>query len=156
MRSLISGPLNRREENTRLKEVANYSGWSWHSISFALLNQLLAAIKATPISFLALYEDCLTWSSSSSGAFEFKEAYRLARLEGINDQARPFEGEWIWKTPTIAKIKCFLWRCHHNSILVHAILTSRGMDILPSCPICNDAPETILHVLRDYPFAQHF
>ena len=156
LRSLISGPFNRGEEYTRLKEIASYSGWSWHNISFALPNQLVAAIKATPISFSALYEDRLTWSSSPAGAFDLKKAYRLARLEGFDDQARPFEGEWIWKTPTIPKIKCFLWQCHHNSILVRAILASRGMDILPSCPICNKAPETILHVLRDCPFAQGF
>ena len=103
-----------------------------------------------------MYEYRLTWSSSSSGAFDLKEAYRLARLLGIDDEASPFEGEWIWKTPTIPKIKCFPWQCHHNSIPVRAILASQSMDILPSYPLCNKALETILHVLRDYPFAQGF
>ena len=118
LRSLISSPLNRGEENICLKEIANFSGWNWQNISFSLPAQLLSAVKATPISFSALYEDHLTWFSSPSGAFEPKEAYRLAGMEGEDDQASPFEGEWIWKTISISKVKCFLWQCYHNSIPV--------------------------------------
>ena len=156
LRSLISSLLNRGEENIRLKEIANFSGWNWQNISFSLLAQLLSVVKATPIPFFALYEDHLTWYSSPSGAFELKEAYRLAGMEGEDNQASPFVGEWIWKTISILKVKCFLWQCYHNSIPVQATLAYRGMDISPSCLICNGAPETIIHVLRDCPFAKWF
>lgn len=151
-----SGPLNRKEENIRLKEVANFNMWNWQNIYFSLPAQLLSAFKSTPISFSALYEDRLTWFSSLSGAFELKEAYRLAGMKGEDDQASPFEGEWIWKTISIPKVKCFLWQCYHNSNPVQAILAYHGMDISPSYPICNGALETIIHVLRDFPFAQCF
>ena len=60
LKSLISGPLNRGKENIRLKEIANFSGWNWQNISFSFLAQLLSAVKATPISFSALYENSLT------------------------------------------------------------------------------------------------
>ena len=113
-------------------------------------------VKATLISFFALYEDHLTWYSSPSGAFELKEAYRLAGMEGEDNQASPFVGEWIWKTISILKVKCFLWQCYHNSIPVQATLAYCGMDISPSCLICNGAPKTIIHVLRDCPFAKWF
>ena len=156
LRSLILGPFNRGEKNICLKEIANFSGWNWQNISFSLLAQLLSAIKAAPISFSALYKDHLTWFSSLSGAFELKEAYRLVGMEGEDDQASPFEGEWIWKTISIPNVKCFLWQCYHNSIQVQATLAYRGIDISPSCPICNGAPETIIHVLRDCLFAKWF
>ena len=77
-------------------------------------------------------------------------------MEGEDNQASPFVGEWIWKTISILKVKCFLWQCYHNGIPVQATLAYRGMDISPSCLICNDAPETIIHVLRDCPFAKWF
>ena len=108
LRSLISGPFNRGEESTCLKEVTNFSGWHWQKLSFVLPANLLAAIKATPISYSVLYEDRLSWFSSLSGPFERKEAYRLACMEGDDDQANPFEGDWIWKTITIPKVKCFI------------------------------------------------
>ena len=45
------------------------------------LERLMLEMKATPVSFFAHKYDCITWSSSPSGNFEMKEAYRLARLE---------------------------------------------------------------------------
>ena len=77
----------------------------------------------------------------------------MASMEGDDDQANPFEGDWIWKTTTIPKVKCFIWQCYHNSISVLAALGYRGMDVSPSCLICNGASETIIHVLRDFHFA---
>ena len=96
LRSLISGPLNRGEESTCLNEVTNFSGWQWQKLSFVLPANLLAAIKATPISYSALYEDRLSWISSPSGDFELKEAYMLACVEGDDEQANSFNGDWIW------------------------------------------------------------
>jgi len=57
------------------------------------LANLLTAIKATPISYSALYEDRLSWFSSLSGPFELKEAYKLACMEGDDDQANPFKSD---------------------------------------------------------------
>ena len=96
LRSLISSPLNRGEESTCLNEVTNFSGWQWQKLSFVLPANLLAAIKATPISYSALYEDRLSWISSPSGDFELKEAYRLTCVEGDDEKANSFDGDWIW------------------------------------------------------------
>ena len=80
----------------------------------------------------------------------------MASMEGDDDQANPFEGDWIWKTITIPKVKCFIWQCYHNNIFVRATLAYQGMDVSPSFPIYNGASETIIHVLRDCHFAQCF
>jgi len=60
----------------------------------------------------------------------------------------------VWKVQSLPKIKFFLWQCCHLSLPVRAILFKRGMDIPFLCPMCNNAPETILHTLRDCPTAQ--
>ena len=57
---------------------------------------------------------------------------------------------------SLPKIKCLLWQCCHHSILVQALLSKRGMDIPFLCTVCNNAPETIIHALRDCPKAQLF
>ena len=80
----------------------------------------------------------------------------MACMEGDDDQANPFEGDWIWKTITIPKVKYFIWQCYHNNIFVQATLAYRGMDVSPFCPICNGDSETIIHVLRDRHFVQCF
>lgn len=49
----------------------------------------------------------------------------------------------------LAKFKCFLWQCYHKNIPVGTILTTRGMDVSPTCHLCNTGSKTILHMLRD-------
>jgi len=65
-------------------------------------------------------------------------------------------GNWIWKINAPPKIKCFIWKCWHQSIPARAILGARGLNIAFSCPFCNDTSETILHILRDCPIARRF
>ena len=62
-----------------------------------------------------------------------------------------FTASWIWKAPTLPRIKSFLWQCAHNSIAVKDCLTRRGVVEDGKCPICNREVETILHALRDCP-----
>ena len=68
----------------------------------------------------------------------------------------PYSEEWVWNISAIPKIKCFLWQCSHHSIPVRVILAERGMNITPLCPVCNAAPEKIIHALKDCPKAQLF
>lgn len=110
-RSLIVGPLNRSEEGIMLKEVVNFLGWKWQGCSFAFPKKLLLEMKATPISFSAHNTNCITWSSSPSGKFDMKEAYKLASMEVEGNYNESFDGDWIWRMLTIPKVKCFLWQC---------------------------------------------
>jgi len=55
----------------------------------------------------------------------------------------------------LAKVKCFLWQCYHKSIPVGTILTTKGMDVSPTCHICNTGSKTILHMLRDCHIARN-
>lgn len=117
---------------------------------------ILLEIKATPVPFSNHREDRLSWFSSPNGEFKLKEAYRLANLDGNNTANQIFRGDWVWKVQSLPKIKHFLWQCFHHSIPVQAILAKRGMDVPFLCPICNNAPETIIHTLRDCPMAQRY
>ena len=114
LRSMLVGPLNKDEDHLQLKDVANLHGWKWDKLSFVIPKPLAPDIKATPIPLSAARIDHISWSSSPSVEFDLKEAYKLScALEG-----HPFPGPHtagcVWKT----KIKCFLWQCCHQSILV--------------------------------------
>ena len=120
------------------------------------LNLYIMEIKATLIPYSMLREDRLSWSSSPSGEFHLKDAYRIANAKESKPKIQPFSGVWVWKIPSLPRIKCFLWQCCHQSIPVRALLVERGMDISHICPMCNAAPETISHALRDCLKAQSF
>ncbi|KAK7828264.1 putative ribonuclease h protein [Quercus suber] len=67
-----------------------------------------------------------------------------------------FRGAWVWKANAIPKIKCFIWQCCHESILVRAVLAKRGILDFDTCPLCNNYPETIDHLLRSCTLAKSF
>lgn len=52
LRSLISGPLNKGEENLNLKEVTSFYGWNWEGLYFVFPKPLLLEMKATLFLFL--------------------------------------------------------------------------------------------------------
>ena len=75
LRSLISGLLNKDEENLKLKDVVGFIGWNLEHVSFSFLTPILLEKKATPFSFSCRDEDRLTWHLSSNCEFKLREAY---------------------------------------------------------------------------------
>lgn len=52
LRSQIEGPLNKGEENLTLRDMSNYLGWNWESLSFAFPKSL-----ALPLLSLSLIKE---------------------------------------------------------------------------------------------------
>ena len=138
-----------------LRDISGFSGWNWDSISFVFPKSLALEIKANPFPFSAHDKDHIAWALSANKDFVLKEAYSLAREEdSVTNLSCDFD--WVWKELTIVKIKCSLWQCCHLSIPTRSILNARGMTLPNHCPICNDGVESIIHLLRDYPYAKEF
>ena len=81
--------------------------------------------------------------------------YRLAFVLIGNVTNNSFKGESVWKVMSSPK-RCFLWQCCHLSIPVRSILTSRGFNLPDLCTFCNDCLESVVHLLRGFPFARSF
>ncbi|KAL0001918.1 hypothetical protein SO802_015699 [Lithocarpus litseifolius] len=155
--SLIGvGPFQRGEEDLLLKDVIHNRDWSLGGLSFAFPPTIWQKIKATPFPLAANSMDHIIWASSPNGNFELKEAYKLACLDNDNYPYGSFTGQWVWKTITLPKIKCFLWKCLHKSIPAREVLATRGLNVPLCCPICNSATESILHMLSDCPQVRAF
>ena len=75
--SIISGPLNKDEENIKLKDVVGFTGRNLEHVSFSFPTPILLEMKATPFSFSCQEVDRLTWHLSSNGEFKLREAYQL-------------------------------------------------------------------------------
>ena len=154
LRNIIHGPLNWGGDFLLLKDVCSLQNWHREVISFQLPPNLLSRIKATSFPIHANGIDHISWASSPSREFELKDAYRLARLNTDDSTVNPFVDNWVWKTNTMPKIKCFLWQCVHRSIPVREVLVARGLHLPTSCPLCNGPSKSIIRVLRDCSIAQ--
>ena len=60
LRSCISGPFNREEDEVKLRDISSFLGWNWEGISFSFPKEILMEIKATPIPYSKLREDRLS------------------------------------------------------------------------------------------------
>ena len=136
IRSLVEGLLSLGEEEVKVTDVMINGTWSTNNIFFVLPDDVLKAIKATPIRRTAWRDDQRCWVSSANGAFETKSAYLLAINEDLSTQ--DFNGKWISKLCTLPKIKYFLWKCYHHSLPVNAILAHREIEGLGGCSSCLD------------------
>lgn len=61
----------------------------------------------------------------------------------------------IWKLAIPNKVKTFLWRFCRNNVPVRRRLSSKGISLPITCPMCNADVEHLLHVFFDCPFAHN-
>ena len=125
-------------------------------MDFPLHSPLPSSKKSKPPPSPGLQIEWIAWASSPNRDFKLKEADKLACMDNDNYPYGSFTRQWVWKTITLPKIKCFLWQCLHKSIPVKEVLTARGLNVPLCCPICNSATKSILHMLRDCPQVRAF
>ena len=154
IREQIAGPLNLQDTSLSIAEVFHDGQWDWDKISFDLPCTIMDKIKATPIQLFGEKEDTLMWKFSKDGDFSMDSAYTLAGSVDSDDQA--FTGSWVWQLDSLPKIIHFIWLGLHHSIPVRKIIAARGIQCSVACPICHTHEESILHLLRDCPFARDF
>lgn len=134
--------------------IDNNGNWTWKSLSFVLPQPFLDAINAIPINTSSTNEDLIAWAPSKDGNFSLNSAYVLAKgLNVLNPPLPPpphtYATSWIWKLKAPQKIIIFLWLFSYNSILVREMLGSSSFTIDQSCPLCNNHPESVVHLLRE-------
>ena len=89
-------------------------------VPFVFPDKIMMMLRAVPFPSSHWCEDKVVWGYSPSGDLDQKTAYTSAK--GDNDSPVRFKGDWVWKVDSMPKIKCFLWKCYHRSILVKEVL----------------------------------
>lgn len=99
------------------------------------------------------------WAQTEDGCFTVSSCYKLAISNAIDIRPQligPHSSIWarIWNIEAPEKVKFFAWRACSDTIPVRSRLWERGMHVADVCPLCNRDSESLIHLLRDCPFAQ--
>ena len=90
------------------------------------------------------------WKLSSTGCYSSKSAYNAMFVGSIKFSP----SKRIWKTWAPANCKFFIWLAVNNRCWTSDRLAKRGMPHQPACPLCDQAPETINHLLASCVFVR--
>ncbi|KAG7564939.1 Ribonuclease H domain [Arabidopsis suecica] len=98
--------------------------------------------------------DSYVWAYNRSGCYTVKSGnWLISHLKHVpapipdhEQESRALKAK-IWEVKTIPKIKMFLWRVLSGALAVSVCLQAHGMNSDPQCSMCQDAIESISHVL---------
>ncbi|CAL1399381.1 unnamed protein product [Linum trigynum] len=107
-------------------------------------------------------EDKLIWHRTSDGAFTVKTAYHLAvdldKRHGCWQATVSWMDRtswiWLWEADIPPKLKVFVWQIFHRLLPTTEGLIEKGVPVLPRCPVCWEASETMEHLFLDCPVAR--
>lgn len=90
-----------------------------------------------------------------NGGYSVKSGYRLL-TKPVSGAAQIIQQVWnaIWRISVLPKIKNFLWRMLHNVLPTCVILVQKQVAVQVLCPVCEQEPESIEHVLLLSGFAR--
>ncbi|CAL1375471.1 unnamed protein product [Linum trigynum] len=87
--------------------------------------------------------------------FSVKTAYHAFHKENTNFQptGSADKWKWMWGLNLPPKLKFFIWRCSRNGLATKARLFHRKCAPNPTCQVCNNPNESLLHCLLYCPHA---
>nr|KYP72208.1 Putative ribonuclease H protein At1g65750 family [Cajanus cajan] len=96
--------------------------------------------------------DMIIWGKTMDETFTLKSAYETIVQHHFSNKEQIFKIIWRWYGPE--RIRVFLWRIAHNSLMTNAWRVRRGLTTNNSCQICMQGAEDSLNVLRDCSYAK--
>lgn len=111
--------------------------WNTQLIKACFLEFDANAILSMPIPQREI-KDKVAWMGSNNGVYSAKSGYRYwFDLNHGNSTIQQNSGwKLVWNLPIPHKVKVFVWRFCRNTIAVRKKLSSRGIRLPISCPMC--------------------
>jgi hypothetical protein len=147
--------------NTVLNKVSDLISPITGQWDLILLESLFSPVDVGRILQIPLnnrgFEDFIAWGFSSNGKYSVKPSYHLQ----WQHQFRPSASQlslpgssihnpvWkeLWKLHIPSKIKKIVWQALHGILPLKCILANRHIGTSSECPICQQGPEDINHLL---------
>ncbi|CAN1785793.1 Putative ribonuclease H protein At1g65750 [Linum perenne] len=95
--------------------------------------------------------DTWVWCNEPNGRFSIQLAYDLVSRPTNPRPEASWDLVWKWKGP--CRIQFFLWLVAHEKLLTNLEWKRHHLSIDSCCPRCGNSEESVLHVIRDCPFA---
>jgi hypothetical protein len=135
------------EALTKLRWVADIRG----ALTLAVLSEYFALRDLlSDVVLQPEVEDTHIWRFASTGQYSAKSAYE-ALFIGVT-QFNPWER--IWKSWAPRKCKFFMWLVAHNKCWMANRLEKRGLPHPDYCLLCDQAEETVDHLLLSCVFSR--
>lgn len=92
-------------------------------------------------------KDRVAWTKTTNGQYTVKSGYHLWHERNVGTMNVVQSNGWnkIWKLALPHKIKIFLWRFCRNNIPVSRRLSTKGISLPITCPMCVNDAEHALH-----------
>lgn len=102
-------------------------------------------------------EDAYYWfqNKEKMGVFTVKSAYRAMRDQQVPNTSQNISNVWkkMWVLKLPPKVKHFIWRALSGCLPTKENLQMRRVQVISSCPVCNNEQETVWHSLVNCQFA---
>ncbi|KAF5449709.1 hypothetical protein F2P56_030126 [Juglans regia] len=151
----VQTPLDQRHAHWKVSNLIDEHSKTWNlSVLRSICTEEdISNICKIPISWCG-NPDKLIWRCSKDGMFTVKSAYHLlGTMEQYpkgQSSAQPNQKEVrpkIWKLKTSSAVRMFLLRATHESLPTNLNLKRKKIKEDPSCPICRQEPEYVMHAL---------
>ncbi|XP_056695270.1 uncharacterized protein [Spinacia oleracea] len=101
-------------------------------------------------------DDFLYWKFALDGKFTVRSAYAMllcSSHHAAGVTSLPSSSWWkhFWGLDIIPWFKLFFWKLLHQALPLATFLCQRGLPVDPLCSLCNQDPESDLHLFRDCP-----
>ncbi|KAK8993359.1 hypothetical protein V6N11_033460 [Hibiscus sabdariffa] len=91
--------------------------------------------------------DRAMWRWTTQHTFALKSAYM--HLASSHWPPRQTIWKLIWRMAIPQRLRLFLWLAYQQNIMTNATRYGRNLAPSPTCPLCGNLPESVLHTLRD-------
>lgn len=152
----IGGPATRNEPIQVAELIDQRTGkWNANKVESMFDERVVREILATPIG-LPSSADTVVWTNTKSGDYSAKSGYFTVREKPTctsttaatsSYQTNPALWKHIWHSPTLPKIRHFLWQACQNALPTRENLYRRKIIPDPLCSICQMEVETTEHIL---------
>lgn len=99
--------------------------------------------------------DRVVWANSTNCLYTAKHAYHFWYDSHFGSTTVPHCTGWknIWHLKLPPKVKVFVWRFFRNAVPVRRRLSSKGVRVPITCPMCTTDIEHMVHLFYDCSFA---
>jgi hypothetical protein len=143
---------------SKVSELINPVMGTW---DIELLNSLFSVVDVQRILEIPLnnqgFDDFIAWHYNKNGRYSVRSGYHIQwkHTFGARQGQLALPGSsainpvWkeLWRLKIPSKCKIFLWRALHAIIPLKSILVNRHIGTSGQCPICQQAPEDLIHLL---------